>query len=88
MNNPFQALSDPTRRRILEILGSGPKSAGELGAHFPMSGASVSHHLSVLREGGLVDRQKKGQQVIYTLNTTVFQEILLWIQKLKDGGST
>lgn len=59
-----------------------------MGAHFPMSGASVSHHLSVLREGGLVDRQKKGQQVIYTLNTTVFQEILLWIQKLKDGGST
>ena len=87
MSSPYQALSDITRRRILELLGDGPKSAGDLGANFQISAASVSHHLSVLRQAGLVDSQKKGQQVIYTLNTTVFQEILLWIQKLKDGGN-
>jgi ArsR family transcriptional regulator len=88
MSNPYQALADPTRRRILEILGSGPKNAGDLGANFDMTAASVSHHLSVLREAGLVDSEKKGQQVIYTLNTTVFQEILLWVQKMRDGGKS
>jgi ArsR family transcriptional regulator, arsenate/arsenite/antimonite-responsive transcriptional repressor len=79
MNKPFKALDDPTRRRILELLRKKDMSAGEIGAKFPISGASVSHHLSLLFDAGLVRREKRGQQVIYGLEETVFQEIIGWL---------
>jgi len=86
VNKLFKALDDPTRRRILELLKEKDLSAGEIGAQFPISGASISHHLSLLFDAGLVRRQKRGQQVIYGLDETVFQGIVEWIYSLKKEG--
>ena len=72
----FKALSDPTRREILNLLRAGPMAAGELLEHFPITGASLSHHLSILRHAGLIDDEKKGKYIYYTLNTTVLDDIL------------
>lgn len=85
MNAIYKALADPTRRRILDILKKGSRSAGEIGAAFEMTGASVSHHLSLLKAAGLVNSEKKGQQVIYTLDTTVLQDLMIWLNDLKGG---
>lgn len=79
MNKLFKALDDPTRRRILELLREKDMSAGEIVAQFPITGASISHHLALLFDAGLVRREKRGQQVIYGLDETVFQGILEWI---------
>ena len=79
----FQALSDPTRRRILTDLKSGPKTAGELAVQFELTAATVSHHLSVLRESGLVWSEKQGKYVRYELNTSVVDELLGWVLSLK-----
>ncbi len=79
----FKALSDPTRREILSLLKDGPLSAGEIGAHFPMTGATISHHLSVLQQAGIVDGEKDGKYIYYSLNTTVMDDILRWILELK-----
>ncbi len=86
----FKALSDPTRREILNLLRAGPLAAGELLEHFSITGASLSHHLSILRHAGLIDDEKKGKYIYYTLNTTVLDDILNWILALKEmekGGS-
>ena len=86
----FKALSDPTRREILNLLRASPMAAGELLEHFPITGASLSHHLSILRHAGLIDDEKKGKYIYYTLNTTVLDDILNWILTLKEmekGGS-
>lgn len=85
MNHLFKALSDPTRRRILELLRKGDMSAGEIGGHFSMAGASISHHLSILKNAHLVQSEKHGQQIIYSLNTTVFQDVIDWLFTLKGG---
>lgn len=79
----FKALSDPTRREILNLLRAGPMSAGEILEHFPITGASLSHHLSVLKNAGLIDDEKKGKYIFYTLNTTVLDDILNWMMSLK-----
>ena len=79
----FKALSDPTRREILTLLRAGPLSAGELLEHFSITGASLSHHLSILRQAGLIDDEKKGKYIYYTLNTTVLDDILNWMMSLK-----
>ena len=79
----FKALSDPTRREILNLLRAGPMAAGELLEHFPITGASLSHHLSILRHAGLIDDEKKGKYIYYTLNTTVLDDILNWMMSLK-----
>ena len=81
----FKALSDPTRRQILSLLRAGPMTVGEILEHFPITGASLSHHLSVLKNAGLIDDEKKGQYILYTLNTTVLDDILNWIMSLKKG---
>lgn len=81
----FKALSDPTRRQILSLLRAGPMTAGEILEHFPITGASLSHHLSVLKNAGLIDDEKKGKYILYTLNTTVLDDILNWIMSLKKG---
>ena len=79
----FKALSDPTRREILTLLRAGPLSAGELLEHFSITGASLSHHLSTLKHAGLIDDEKKGKYIYYTLNTTVLDDILNWMMSLK-----
>ncbi len=79
----FKALSDPTRREILVLLKKGRLSAGEIGAHFDMTGASISRHLSVLKGAGLIDDEKEGKYIYYSLNTTVMDDILNWILLLK-----
>lgn len=78
----FKALSDPTRREILNLLKQKEMTAGEIGEHFRVSGATMSHHLSVLRQAGLVEDRKMGKYIYYRLNLTVFEEILSWIQGL------
>lgn len=76
----FKALSDPTRREILNLLKQKEMTAGEIVEHFQVSGATISHHLSILKQAGLVDDQKSGKYIYYRLNLTVFEEILSWIQ--------
>ena len=71
----FKALSDPTRRAILDLLKDGAKTAGEIGAQFEMTGAPVSHHLSVLKEAGLVSDDRRGKFIYYELNLSVLDEI-------------
>ncbi len=79
----FKALSDPTRRAILDLLKAGAQTAGEIGAHFDMSGATVSHHLSVLKDAGLVSDQRRGKFICYELNVSVLDEIVGWLAALK-----
>jgi len=85
MNELFKALSDPTRRKILELLKDGDLSAGEIAAAFDIGKPSISHHLKELRAAGLVLSERDGQSIIYSLNTTVFQELLAWIYALKGS---
>ena len=79
----FKALGDPTRREILHLLRDGAKTAGEIGSHFDMTGATVSHHLSVLREAGLISDDRRGKYIYYELNLSVLDEIAGWIAGLK-----
>ena len=83
----FKALSDPTRREILHFLRDGAKTAGEIGSHFDMTGATVSHHLSVLREAGLISDDRRGKYIYYELNLSVLDEITGWIAGLKGDRS-
>ena len=82
----FKALADPTRRRILELLGQRDRTAGEIAEQFPMAFSSVSHHLSVLKDAQLVATAREGQTIRYRLNTTVFQEVVRQMMKLFRGG--
>jgi DNA-binding transcriptional ArsR family regulator len=77
-NETFKALADPTRRKILNLLKEKELTAGEISSHFDMSKPSVSQHLKLLKNAGLVNAVKKGQFVVYSLNTTVFQEFIGW----------
>ena len=83
----FKALGDPTRREILHLLRDGAKTAGEIGSHFDMTGATVSHHLSVLREAGLISDDRWGKYIYYELNLSVLDEITGWIAGLKGDRS-
>lgn len=76
MPNAFQALSDPTRRQILQELRKGPRTSGEIAERFDSSWPTISRHLAVLRDAGLVLSEKSGQQVVYELNTTVFHDLV------------
>lgn len=86
LQDTLKALSDPTRRKILELLKKGPLSAGEIGEYFEMTGATLSHHLSILKKAGLVDDSKKGTFVYYEINTSVMEDILTWISGLMGGN--
>ncbi len=79
----LRALSDPIRREILTLLKSGRMSAGEIVDRFEVTGASVSRHLSVLKEADLIRDKREGKFIFYELNASVFEEILLWIKSLK-----
>jgi len=72
----FKALADPTRRKILRMLGPREMSAGEIAQTFPISGPSMSHHFSVLKSADLISGRRDGQQILYSLNTTVVQDLL------------
>lgn len=74
----FKALADPTRRRILELLRDGDLTAGELAEHFDISKPSLSHHLATLKSAGLVSDERRGQNNVYSLNTTVMQDLIGW----------
>ena len=80
----FKALSDPARRQILELLKEGPMSAGEIGAHFEMTGATMSYHLKILKKADLVFESREKNFIYYQLNASVLEEILLWITSLRD----
>ena len=82
----FKALSDPVRREILQLLKNGRMSAGELGSHFDITGATISYHLSVLKKADLVTEMKEKNFVYYELNTSVVEEIMLWLSELKGGN--
>lgn len=79
----LKALADPIRREILNMLKTGRMSAGEITNHFPVTGASISRHLSVLKEADLVRDTREGQFIFYELNTSVLEEVMLWIVDLK-----
>lgn len=82
MNDVFKALADPTRREILELLRSGPRSSGEIAEQFTTSWATISRHLSVLRDADLIIAEKNGQHVMYELNSTVFQDVVEHVLKM------
>lgn len=83
LQNTLRALSDPTRREILNLLKGGRVSAGELGAHFDMTAAAISRHLSVLKDADLVRDKREGKYIYYELNASVLEEIMLWLTDLK-----
>lgn len=78
----FKALSDPTRREILRMLRRGELGAGAIAENFAMSRPSISHHLSVLRRAGLVFSERRGQEIVYSLDTTVFQDLMSAVLEL------
>lgn len=82
----FKALSDPTRRSILNLLKGGAKTAGEIGSQFDMTGATVSHHLSVLKDAGLISDERRGKYIYYELNLSILDEITGWIAGLKGDS--
>jgi DNA-binding transcriptional ArsR family regulator len=86
LTRTLQALTDPKRREILQMLGEGDKTAGEIGARFDISAPSVSHHLSVLKNADLVRAERSGQTIVYSLNSTVVQEFLQEIMRVLKIG--
>ena len=82
----FKALSDPARREILVLLKGGRMAAGEIASRFEMSGATISYHLSQLKKAGLVTEAREKNYIYYQLNTSVFEEIMLWLSQFKGGN--
>ncbi len=83
LQQTLKALADPIRREILNLLKGGRMAAGKIVDHFSVSGASISRHLSVLKEAGLVRDTREGQFIFYELNASVLEEIMLWVSELK-----
>ena len=83
LQNTLRALADPIRREILNLLKGGRLSAGQIVEHFPVTGASISRHLSVLKDADLIRDQRDGKFIIYTLNTSVLEDVLFWVSNLK-----
>ncbi|WP_050637723.1 autorepressor SdpR family transcription factor [Candidatus Stoquefichus sp. SB1] len=86
MGDAFKALSDPTRRKILELLQVQPLNAGEIAEYFHISKPSISHHLAILKNSGLIVDERKGQNIIYSIDTTVFQDMMKWFMNFKNMG--
>ena len=84
--NTMRALADPTRREILTLLKGGKRTAGEIGEQFDMTAAAISRHLSVLKEADLIRDQRDGKYIIYELNASVLEEIMLWLSDLRGGN--
>ena len=83
LQNTMKALSDPIRREILNLLKNGRMSAGDIVERFEVTGASISRHLSVLKEADLIRDKREGKYIYYELNASVLEEIMLWIANLK-----
>ena len=81
----FKALSDPVRREILIMLKNGNMTAGNIGQHFDMTGATISYHLSQLKKAGLVFETRQKNFIIYELNVSVFEETMLWLAQFNGG---
>jgi DNA-binding transcriptional ArsR family regulator len=86
MNESFKALADPTRRQIIRLLREKDRTAGEIADYFQMTKPSISHHLSALKHAGLVQDERKGQFIVYSLDTTVLEEVLGWFLELTGTG--
>ena len=86
VQSTLKALSDPIRREILELLKAGRLAAGEIAEKFPVSGAAVSKHLSILKDADLIRDTKEGKFIYYELNTSVLEEVMLWLKGLKGEG--
>lgn len=86
LQNTLRALSDPIRREILNLLKGGRMAAGEIVEHFDVTGASISRHLSVLKEADLIRDTREGKFIYYDLNASVLEEILLWVKDLKGDN--
>lgn len=90
MNSAFKALADPSRREILQLLRQGPRTSGEIAERFPSSWPTISRHLAVLREAGLILAERQGQNIVYELNTTVLDDLvehlLGWLRPPDSNG--
>ncbi len=86
IDDSFKALSDPTRREILRLLAKGDLVAGAIADHFEITKPSISHHLATLKQAGLVIDERRGQNIVYSLNTTVFQDVVSWLLDVAEGG--
>ncbi|GFR37244.1 transcriptional regulator [Insulibacter thermoxylanivorax] len=87
LNDTFKALSDPTRRKILDLLKERDRTAGEIAEHFTMTKPSISNHLNMLKQAGLITDERQGQHIVYSLNTTVFQDVIKWILSLQSTST-
>ena len=88
LQETLKALADPIRREILNLLKGGRLSAGAITEHFPVTGAAISRHLSVLREADLIRDTREGKYIYYDLNTSVLEELTLWLAELKGESAT
>lgn len=84
VNDTFKALADPSRREIIRFLKTQSMTAGEIAEKFNISKPSISHHLSILKQAGLVDDERKGQNIVYSLNTTVFEDVMRMLMDIFD----
>ena len=87
IQDTLKALADPIRREILNLLKNGRLSAGEICAHFSVTGASISRHLAILKEADLIRNQREGKFIYYELNTSVLEDVMLWITDLKGASN-
>lgn len=87
LQRTLRALADPIRREILNLLKDGRMSAGEIAEHFPVTAASISRHLALLKEAELIRDKREGKYIYYELNASVLEEILLWITDLKGDSN-
>ena len=83
MNNVFKALNDETRRKIIELLKEKDMDAGEIAEKFKISKPSISHHLDILKRADLITSEKRGQHIIYSLNTSILEDLINWILTIK-----
>ncbi len=88
MNDVFKALADPTRRKILELLSKKDMIAGDIADYFQISKPSISHHLTILKNAGLITDERQGQTIVYSLNTTVFQDMVKWFYDVSQKDET
>ena len=86
MGDAFKALSDPTRRKILELLQEKSLNAGEIADYFHITKPSISHHLTILKNSGLIVDERHGQNIVYSLDMSVFQDLMKWFMNFTSMG--
>lgn len=86
MGDAFKALSDPTRRKILELLKNEELNAGEIADYFHITKPSISHHLSILKNSGLIIDERQGQNIVYSIDMSVFQDMMRWFMEFAKMG--